>query len=87
MQERELYVSLDGGPSSILRYGDSVTLPITTGHHRIRVHNTLSRRYAEFDAAAEDDIRFRAAHVRGKGFEILAMFFGIAWMYTTLERE
>jgi hypothetical protein len=87
MQERELYVSVDGGKSSILRYGDSVTLPVSAGHHRLRVHNTISRRYAEFDAAPGDQVRFSASNVRGKGFGILAMFFGIAPMYTVLERE
>jgi hypothetical protein len=86
MQERELYVSVDKGPNAILRFGDSVTLPLEPGHHRLRVHNTLSRRYAEFDAAPGEAIRFRAANVRGKGFELLAMFFGIAPMHTELER-
>src|SRR5581483_4418036 len=69
MQERELYVSVDGGPNTILRFGDSVTLRLIPGHHRLRVHNTLSRRHAAFDAAAGEEIRFRAANVRGKGFE------------------
>ena len=87
MQERELYISLDGGPNSILRFGDAVTLPVSPGHHRLRVHNTISRRHAEFDAAPGDRIRFSAANVRGKGFEILAMFFGIAPMHTVLERQ
>ena len=87
MQERELYISLDGGPNSILRFGNSVTLPVSPGHHKLRVHNTISRRHAEFDAAPGDRIRFSAANVRGKGFEILAMFFGIAPMHTVLERQ
>ena len=87
MQERELYVSVDGGPNAILRYGDSVTLPVSPGHHRLRVHNTLSRRHAEFDAVPGDRIRFSAANVRGQGFELLAMFFGIAPMHTVLERQ
>ena len=87
MQERELYVSLDGGKNAILRFGDSITIPVSAGHHRLRVHNTLSRRYAEFDAAPGERIRFSASHVRGKGFEMLAIFFGIAPMHTVLERE
>ena len=86
MQERELYVSVDGGTNAILRYGDSVTLPLTPGPHRLRVHNTISRRHVEFDAAAGDHIGFRAANVRGKHFAMLAMFFGIGPMYTVLER-
>ena len=87
MQERELYVAVDGRKRGILRYGDSLTVPVTPGHHRLRVHNTISRRYAEFDIRNGEQVRFRAANVRGKGFEILAMFFGIAPMHTVLERE
>jgi hypothetical protein len=87
MQERELYVSVDGGPNSILRYGDSVTLPLDPGHHRLRVHNTISRRFAEFDANPGEHVRFNSANVRGKGFALMAMFLGIAPMHTVLERD
>ena len=87
MQERELYVSVDGGPNAILRFGDSVTIPIAQGPHQLRVHNTLSRRRAEFEAAPGEHVRFSAANVKGKGFEIMAVFFGIAPMHTVLERE
>ena len=87
MQERELYVSVDGGKNAILRYGDAVTVKVSPGRHSVRVHNTLSRRRAEFDAAAGDRISFSAANVKSKEFGILAMFFGIAPMHTVLERE
>jgi hypothetical protein len=87
MQERELYVSIDGGPNTILSYGDSVTFPLAAGHHRLRVHNTISRRRAEFDVAPGDEVRFRTANVRGKNFGILATFLGIGPMHTVLERE
>ena len=86
MQERELYVSVDSGRNTILRYGDSMTIPIAPGHHSILVHNTISRRRLQFDAAAGEEVVFKTANVRGKGFEILAIFFGIAPMHTVLER-
>ena len=87
MQERELYVSIDGGPNAILSYGDTLTIPVTAGHHRIRVHNTISRRRAEFDVEPGQQVRFSAANVRGKNFGILATFLGIGPMHTVLERE
>jgi hypothetical protein len=87
MQERELYVSVDGAPNVILRYGDQVTIPHTPGHHILRVHNTISRRRAEFDVAPGEHVRFSAANVRGKNFGILATFLGIGPMHTVLERE
>lgn len=87
MQERELYVSVDGGPNAILSFGDSVTIPVAPGRHSLRVHNTISRRLEEFDVGPGDRLRFSAANVRGKNFGILATFLGIGPMHTTLERE
>jgi hypothetical protein len=87
MQERELYVSVDGAPNVILSYGDAVTISLTPGHHWLRVHNTMSRRRAEFDVGPGEHVRFSAANVRGKNFGILATFLGIGPMHTVLERE
>jgi hypothetical protein len=87
MQERELYVSIDGAPNVILTFGDQVTIPVTPGHHRLRVHNTISRRRVEFDVQEGQHVRFSAANVRGRNFGILATFLGIGPMYTVLERE
>ena len=87
MQERELYVSLDGAPNTILSYGESVTIPVQPGHHMLRVHNTISRRRLEFEVAPGEQVRFSAANVRGKNFGILATFLGIGPMHTVLERE
>ena len=85
--ERELYVSLDGAANHILRYGDSVKLPVAPGHHRLRVHNTWKRRVAEFDVAAGEEVRFRTVNAPGKGYTFMAVFFGFALMDTELERE
>lgn len=87
IQERELYVSLDGQPNHILRFGDSLTLPAAPGHHRLRVHNTISRKVAEFDVGAGEHVRFSAANVRGKGYALTAVFFGFAMMHTELRRD
>jgi hypothetical protein len=85
--ERELYVSVDGAPNRILRFGDSVTIPVVPGHHRLRVHNTWSRQVAEFDVGSGEDVRFSAANVPGKGYHMMGMFFGFALMHTQLTRE
>jgi hypothetical protein len=87
IQERELYVSLDGQRLGILRYGDLATVAISPGRHELRVHNTLSRKTTAFDAAPRQHVRFRTANVRGKGFAYWALFVGAALMWTLLERE
>jgi len=87
IKERELYVSLDGKRLGILKYGDSATISILPGRHELRAHNTLSRKKAEFDAAPEQQIRFKLANVPGKGFAYWAFFLGAALFWTLLERE
>ena len=85
--ERELYCSLDGKRIAIMRFGESITVNIAAGPHQLRVHNTLSRKTAEFDASPGQHIRFKTVNVPGKGFAMWAMFVGAAPMYTVLERE
>jgi hypothetical protein len=87
VKQREIYVSVDGGPNEILSFGDIVRIPVEPGHHRLRAHNTWSRRVAEFDAKAGQEVRFRTANVPGKGYLTTAVFFGFAFMNTELERE
>ncbi len=87
MQERELYVSLDGTRVAILLYGDAPTLAISSGHHELSVHNTISRKKVEFDVTPGQHVRFETANVRGRGFAYLAFFLGAALMKTRLERE
>lgn len=87
VKEREIYISVDGAPNEILRFGDTVRIPIAPGHHRLRAHNTWSRRFAEFDAAPGEEVRFSTANVPGKGYMFSAVFFGFALMNTELQRE
>ena len=87
VRERELYVSVDGAPNEILRFGDQVRIQVPPGHHRMRVHNTWSRKVAEFDTSPGEEVRFSAANVPGRGYHLTAAFFGFALMNTELERE
>jgi hypothetical protein len=87
VKERELYASLDGRRIAILLFGDVATISIAPGHHELRVHNTLSRKKAAFDAAPGQHVRFSAANVPGKGYGYWAFFVGAALMWTALQRE
>jgi hypothetical protein len=87
LKERELYVSVDGGPNTILRFGDTARLSIPPGRHRLRVHNTWKRQFAEFDVEPGGEVRFAAANVAGSGYQWMAVFLGFALMNTELHRE
>jgi hypothetical protein len=87
IKERELYASVDGKKVAILRFGEEVTVTLAPGRHEVRVHNTWSRKKAEFDAAPGQHVRFTTVNVPGKGFALWAVFVGAALMWTVLERE
>jgi hypothetical protein len=87
MQERELYASLDGKRIAILLYGDEPTLSISPGRHELRIHNTISRKKVEFDAAPGQHVRFETSNMRGRSFAYWAFFLGAAMMHTRLDRE
>ena len=87
VQHRELYASLDGQRIAIILYKDVATVAIPPGHHELRVHNTLSRKRVDFDAAPGQHVRFSAANIPSKGFAYWAFFIGAGLMWTTLERE
>ncbi len=87
VQQRELYASLDGDRIAIILYGDVATVSIAPGRHELRVHNTLSRKRVEFEAAPGQHVSFRAVNVPGRGIAYWAFFVGAALMWTQLERE
>jgi len=87
VKERELYVGLDGKRVAVLEYGETMTIPVTSGPHRLRVHNTLFWKTIEFIVKPGQHVRFRAVNVPGGSFFLMALFIGCALMYVVLERE
>lgn len=87
VQEREVYVSLDGRKLGVLTFGDEATLEVAPGAHELRVHNTLSRKRLAFEAAPGQHVRVAVANVAGRGFFSTLFLFGAALMFTRVTRE
>ena len=45
---RQVFARLDGGEQLALVYGESITMDVLPGRHRVRVHNTLFWKNVEF---------------------------------------
>jgi hypothetical protein len=58
VQMREIIVKVDGERVGALKYGDRISLPVTSGHHRLRVHNTLNWKTIELDLAPGERRKF-----------------------------
>lgn len=84
---REIFVSVDDGPNTILESGDSMTREVEPGHHRVRAHNTLFRKTHEIDVQPGEHARFIAVNRAGFGtFGPMAVL-GAGLLYLTFERQ
>jgi hypothetical protein len=87
IQQREVFVSLDGIEFAILRYGDSVTRDVEPGSHDLRVHNTLFRQRLPLHIAPGEDVRFQVTNRPGWGTYALMSVLGAGPLYLKIERE
>jgi hypothetical protein len=56
--ERHVYVRLDGNPTVKLLFGDTWTVDIPAGAHRLRIHNTLFWRRIPFTVEPGEHLEF-----------------------------
>jgi hypothetical protein len=84
---REIFVSLDGEQVAILRHGESLTIDVKPGAHRLRAHNTLFWKTHELTLRPGEHARFTAINRAGWGTFSLLFFLGAMPVYLTFERE
>ena len=87
VQQRQIYARIDDGPSHTLIFGDSVTLDVPAGEHRLRANNTLFWKTVTFTAAAGQHIEFALINQAGVlGLGLLALL-GVAPLTLAIERR
>jgi hypothetical protein len=87
VQQRQLEVSLDGEHVATLMFGEETTREVAPGTHRLRVHNTLVWRTADFDLAPGEHVRFSAVNRAGPGTYSMLSMLGVGPLYVSLRRE
>ncbi len=87
VQQRQIIVKVDGESVGELFYGDTISVPVTPGHHRLRVDNTWNRKTVELDVAAGDHLRFQAMSRAGRLTWFLVSMLGAGPIYVSIERE
>jgi hypothetical protein len=85
-KSRQLVVSVDGESVATLMWGDSVTWELEPGSHRVRVHNTLVWKTAEFTLRPGQQVFFDAINRAGVGTYMMLMVLGAGPLYVTLRR-
>jgi len=83
---REIFVSLDGEPLTMLQYGDEFTCEVKAGPHRLKAHNTLFWKTRQIVLRPGEHARFTAINRKGPiSFGLLFML-GAFPLYLTFER-
>jgi hypothetical protein len=87
VQQRQIVVKLDGENVGELFYGDTISVPATPGHHRLRVDNTWNWKTVELDVAAGDHLKFQAVSRAGRFTWFLVSVLGAGPIYVSIKRE
>ena len=87
IQQREVFVALDGAELGILRFGDTVTREVEPGHHELRAHNTLFRQRLQLEIAPGEHLRFNVVNRPGWGTYAMMSVLGAGPLYLSIERD
>lgn len=87
VQQRQIVVKLDGKNLGELSYGDTISIPVTAGHHRLLVDNTWNWKTVELDVASGDHLKFQAMSRAGRFTWFLVSLLGAGPIYVSIHRE
>lgn len=87
VQDRQVYVSLDGEEWGTLHYGRQLTREIAPGRHTLKASNTLVRRTVAFDVTPGEHVRFQCINRAHWTAMLFIAFLGAAILTVQLVRE
>jgi hypothetical protein len=87
VQQRQIYVSLDGQTWATLLFGEAATREIPAGPHVIRAHNTLVWKTLQFDAQPGEHVEFDIANRPGRFLLSALALLGVGPLFLTFEKR
>ena len=84
IQLRQIIVKLDGQPVAELLYGDTVTIPVTPGPHKLRVDNTWNWKTLNLDLTPGANLKFLTINRPGRLTWFLIGTLGAGPIYVSL---
>jgi hypothetical protein len=87
VQQRQIIVKLDGENVGELFYGDTISVLVTEGHHRLRVDNTWNWKTIELDVAGGDHLKFQTVNRTGRFTWFLVSMLGAGPIYVSIQRD
>lgn len=87
VQQRQIVVKVDGETIGDLMYGETLTIPVKAGKHRLKVDNTWNWKTMEVDVVAGDHVKFQTVSKPGKLTWFLVSLLGAGPNYVSIRRE
>jgi hypothetical protein len=87
VQQRQIIVKLDGENVGELYYGDTISIRVTAGRHKLRVDNTWNWKTLELDVASGDHLKFQTTSRAGRFIWFLVSMLGAGPIYVSIKRE
>ena len=84
---RQIYVSLDGRTAAELLYGQSFSMEVDPGAHRLRANNTLVWKTITCELEPDEHARFQVVNRPGFGTYLMLGLLGTGPIYLTFARE
>jgi hypothetical protein len=86
VQVRQIYISVDGKSVAELLYGESCTIEVEAGPHRIRANNTLVWKTLDADLVPGEHATFIVVNRPGPGTYTMLSLLGSGPIYLRFER-
>jgi hypothetical protein len=86
VQQRDIFVSLDGESIAELPFGDTVTREISAGSHVLRAHNTLVWKTVRCELQPGEHAHFIVINRPGFATWVMLSLLGTGPIYLTFER-
>jgi len=87
VQQRQIIVKVDGENVGELFYGDTISIAVTAGHHKLRVDNTWNWKTLDLDVIAGDHLKFQTVSRAGRFTWFLVSMLGAGPIYVSIKRE
>jgi hypothetical protein len=85
--QRQVFVRIDDGPRVALLFGQSLTVEVKPGTHRLRAHNTLMWKTVTFHVEAGEHLEFQLINRGGPLTYSVAALLGAAPLFLSIERR
>jgi hypothetical protein len=86
VQDRQVYLSLDGEEWGTIVYGTEISREIAPGRHTLKANNTLVRKSVVFDVRPGEHVRYQCINKAHWTAMMFMAFLGAAFLTVRLER-